>query len=129
MELQSINALKSQYESSLRQNDTLNRLLESESRSLRESFLKSSCSLQSSQTEVENLKRKLEESENWNRSLQSRLDELLPRAGGVGGSVDTVDGNPPVNKAAFEKLKKVCTRCVYKYHEANMLQELASQQH
>ena len=109
LELQSISALKSQYEESVRQNDTLQHLLEGEIKSLRESTLKSSSSLPSPQSEIHNLKRKLEESENWNRSLQSRLDQLLPRAGGVGASIDSADGSnsAQIDNIEFEKLQKV----------------------
>ena len=48
--------------------------------------------------EVQRLHAKLEDSERWNMSLQSRLDALQPRARGVGGSsgnVSVLGTTPP----------------------------------
>ena len=46
------------------------------------------------QREIQELKSRLEDSERWNASLQSRLNELQPRVSGVGGSSgrDSGDG-------------------------------------
>ena len=71
--------------------------------------------------EVERLQARLEESERWNMSLQSRLDALQPRARGVGGSAGnlTVLGNtkstsPQSNDVETAgKVRKVCIPIVH----------------
>ena len=110
LELQSVSTLKSQYEDGIRQNDALQHLLEEEVKSLRESNMRSSTIPRTLQNEIADLKRKLEESENWNKSLQSRLNELLPRAGGVGAPLDDLVRDDLVRSHddATERLKKVC---------------------
>ena len=44
------------------------------------------------QKQIHQLQSRLEESERWNNSLQVRLNEALPRGGGVGCSEDSTDG-------------------------------------
>ena len=110
LELQSVSTLKSQYEDGIRQNDTLQRLFEEEIKSLRDSNKRSSMIPTTLQNEIADLKHRLEESEKWNRSLQSQLNELLPRAGGVGAPFDDVVRNSTVlsNVDAAERQKEVC---------------------
>ena len=114
--MQSISSLRSQYEESVRQSESLRHHLEKEIKLAKESTqLQQQPSENESQyqDEINNLKRKLEESESWNKSLQFRLDQLLPRAGGVGASEDRVDGagvqavENQGDKAMLEKCKKV----------------------
>ena len=111
--MQSISSLRSQYEESVRQSESLRHHLENEIKLAKESTQQPSESKSQYQDEISNLKRKLEESESWNKSLQFRLDQLLPRAGGVGASEDRVDGagvqavENQDDKAMLEKCKQV----------------------
>ena len=109
LELQSVSTLKSQYEDGIQQNDALQRLLEEEVKSLRESNMRSSTIPTTLPNEIADLKHKLEESENLNRSLQSRLRELQPRARGVGAPFDDLvrDDSVHSNDGGKERLKKV----------------------
>ena len=65
--------------------------------------------------DVKRLHAKLEDSERWNMSLQSRLDALQPRARGVGGSTGNLTilgstGSISMTDDAevTSKVKKVC---------------------
>ena len=109
LELQSVSALKLQYEESIRQNGTLHRLLECELNSLRESTSKNPDTSMSPRKEIADLQRRLEESEKWNKSLQSRLNQFLPRASGVGASFGDSDGtiSSQHENAIVERLSKV----------------------
>ena len=71
--------------------------------------------------EVERLQARLQESERWNMSLQSRLDALQARARGVGGSAGnlTVLGNTKFTSPQSKdvetagKVRKVCIPIVH----------------
>ena len=105
-ELKSVSDLRMQYEESIRHNDALRHQLETQIHSA----LKPLAQPPSSESEIENLKKKLEESESWNRSWQTRLEQLLPRAAGVGASVDFVDGTGAAVSgidSSFQRLQQV----------------------
>ena len=61
--------------------------------------------------EIQRLQAKLEDSERWNMSLQTRLDALQPRARGVGGSLSDSDTSPRKaqygNSKTSNKVRKV----------------------
>ncbi len=109
-ELESVSALRSQYEEGLRQNEALREHLEREVESVRSSLQNQEKS--TTESELVKLSGQLEESERWNRSLQSRLDQMSPRSGGVGGSRDQTDSGsrnsfPAEITVMVEKLQSV----------------------
>ncbi|XP_065068797.1 myomegalin-like isoform X3 [Rhopilema esculentum] len=115
-ELKSVSDLRLQYEESIRHNDALRHQLETQI----QSALKPLAQPPSSESEIHNLKRKLEESESWNRSLQTRLEQLLPRAAGVGASVDFVDGTGATVSeidGSFQKLQQEKQQALHEIEE------------
>ncbi|XP_077986186.1 uncharacterized protein LOC144440675 [Glandiceps talaboti] len=90
-ELAAVEALRSELEDSLRESAHLREKLEKQlSHSPASSGIGSDADLLGSAREIQQLRDQLEETRRWNSSLQSRLEELKHRDGGVGGANDVV---------------------------------------
>eukprot|EP00794_Sanderia_malayensis_P015801 gene15801-17394_t len=99
-ELDSVSHLRSRYEEGLRQNEALREHLEKEINSINASKQSSNENeaedLMTAQLEIKKLQCQLEDLEQWNKSLQARLDQASPPNGADGEShkTDLRGGNP-----------------------------------
>ena len=107
MELQSATTFQSQYDNSVQESEIQVQHLGNRIKTRRESPLKSSGSPTSPQTEIADLKQKLEESEKCNRSLQTRFNDLLTHTHSVEVPIHDADGTDSACNDAIEKLKEV----------------------
>ncbi len=121
-ELEAVSNLRSKYEEGLRQNEVLREHLENEIKAFKETKKMADENqvddANAADQEIMKLRSQLEESERWNRSLQSRLDQVSPRSGGVGGPKDQVDsgGRNPFEAditVMVERLQTVSSRFLY----------------
>ena len=94
--MQALKSLRAQLEEGIRQNDSLRAQLHDKLTAAKTpSPLLASPYDAAYQREIQELKSRLEDSERWNASLQTRLNELQPRVGGVGrDSADGGSGSP-----------------------------------
>lgn len=93
--MQALKSLRAQLEEGIRLNDSLRAQLHDRLASSKTTSPHPASPYDAAyQREIQELKSRLEDSERWNASLQSRLNELQPRVSGVGGSSgrDSGDG-------------------------------------
>ena len=93
--MQALKLLRAQLEEGIRLNDSLRAQLHDKLASSKTTSPHPASPYDAAyQREIQELKSRLEDSERWNASLQSRLNELQPRVSGVGSSSgrDSGDG-------------------------------------
>ncbi|XP_038045463.1 myomegalin-like isoform X2 [Patiria miniata] len=88
IELAAVQALRRQLEDGIKRNDAMREQLERQMNQAEHRDMSPRTAAQQSK-EMQTLRHKLEDSSRWNASLQSRLDEMRQRVGGVGRDLDT----------------------------------------
>ena len=121
-EMQALKSLRSQLEEGIRLNDSLRAQLHDRLASSKTTSPHPVSPYDATyQREIQELKARLEDSERWNASLQSRLNELQPRVSGVGGSSgrDSGDGGSgsPSKVHRLEQVILQIIHAVWRYWE------------